>query len=189
MTKFLPVVLFLTSTVVCAEEKLLKQGVSWLKGSLPEGTTINFSKSRVKFNGCNHREYELKVSHPLSDKLSLEAEITHAKGQLDWGIHKQSVSLEQYSIIPRYSVNERISLGAGVVYQSAPEFKTSQGFDTELPRSQVLLINSRFNGMTGNQHFELEISSTRFSATSSNGSWLERGQADNKISLNFEASF
>lgn len=189
MTKFLPVVLFLTSSVVCAEEKLLKQGVGWLKGSLPESTSINFTKSRVKFNGCKHLEYELKVAHPVSENLSLEAKITHAKGQLDWGVHKQSVSLEQYSVIPRYSMNERISLGAGVVFQSAPEFKTSQGFDTDLPRSHVLLINSRFNGLTGNQHFELELSSTRYSATNSTGSWFERGQADNKISFNFEASF
>ena len=143
----------------------------------------------MKFNGCKHREYELQLSQPLTDNLTFEAQLTHAKGQLDWGTYKQSVSLEQYSFIPRYSMNERVSLGAGVVVQRSPEFKTSQGFDMDLPGSQMFLVNSRFKGLSNNHQVELEFSSTKYSATSSTGSWFERGQADNKITLSYEASF
>ena len=189
MVRSLSVLFIFVCSNVCAKDALLREGVNWLKGSLPEGTEVTFNKSRLKFDGCKHREYELAINQPFSENFSVEALVTHAKGQLVWGTYQQSVSVKKYSFIPRYQVSENVSLGAGMVYQSSPEFKTSQGFDINLPKSQMFLVSSRFQGLRNNHHIELEFSSTKYSATDTAGNWFERGAADNKFTVSYEASF
>ena len=111
MVRSLSVIFIFVCSNVCAKDALLREGVNWLKGSLPEGTEVTFNKSRLKFDGCKHREYELAINQPVSENFSVEALVTHAKGQLVWGTYQQSVSVKKYSFIPRYQVSETVSLG------------------------------------------------------------------------------
>lgn len=189
MKRLISLAFLMTSSSVCADSEWVNQSVEWLKDALPQNTTVSFNKSRIKFNGCKHREYELLVSQPVTENFTVEAQITQAKGQLDWGLYKQSVRLEQFSIVPRYRVSERVSLGAGMVIQSSPEFRTSHGFDTDLPEGEILLLNSRIYGIQQDHQIEFEISRTRYAATSESGTWFERGEADNKVTLSYEVIF
>ena len=188
--RILLLVLLTSAHAFChAEENFLKSSVNWLKSSLPQDTQVQFYKSKIKFNGCKHRDYELKISQPMSDDLTFEGGIAYAKGKLNWGIHNQKISLMRFSIMPRVQLNNHMSVGVGMVYQSAPEFRTSFGPNLTLPKSQMLVLNSRFQGIRENHHVEVELSNQRWDATDPTGNWFERGAADNKLSINYQANF
>lgn len=181
--------LLITGFQCNAEDNFWKNSANWVKQSLPQDTKISFNKSKIKFKGCKHKEYEIALNQPISEDLTLEGGITYAKGRLNWGINKQKISLIRYSLVPRYQLSNRVSIGAGVIYQSAPEFKASFGASFDLPKSQIFLVNTRFKGIRDDHQVEIELSSHSWEATSTTGSWLERGAADNQLSVSYSAFF
>lgn len=156
---------------------------------MPEATKVEFNKSRIKFNGCKHREYELALTQPLSKNLSLEGGLSYYKGQLAWGINNQKISLKRYSFLPRYRVSNSVSVSAGMVMQSAPEFKTSQGLELNLPKSRIYMISSRFQGVRDDHQVDVELSSHKWDSTGQFGSMFAQGMVDNKINVSYSAFF
>lgn len=189
MVKYLCLFMTLIGTTCQAQDNFVAQSVNWLKSSLPDTTKVEFNKSRIKFNGCKHREYELLLSQPFTDKFSFEGGLTYAKGQLSWGINNQRISLKRYSVMPRYKVSHRMSISAGMVIQSAPEFKSSQGVALELPKSRIYMITSRFKGVRDDHHIDLELSSHRWESTGEQGSLFNSGLVDNKLNVSYSAFF
>lgn len=189
MKRLLPTLMTLFCVSAGAQENVLKSGFNWLKSQVPQGTQLSFHKSRIKFNGCKHREYELRVDQPLSEQVSLEGGVTYAKGKLNWGIHQQKISLMRFSLVPRVTVSDDVSVGAGVVYQSAPEFRTNQGQGFDLPKSRIWLVNSRFAGLKDNHSVELELSQHRWDATNEIGGLFENGFTDNKLMLSYQVTY
>jgi hypothetical protein len=189
MKTILCTLLLLLGSQCHAEDNFWKTSLNWAKQSLPQDTKISFNKSKIKFRGCKHREYEIAINKPISDTLTLEGGITYAKGRLNWGINNQKISLIRYSFVPRLQLNNRVSLGAGVVYQSSPEFRSSFGSSFDLPESQMLLVNSRFKGLREDHQVEIELSSHKWDATNPAGNWFERGAADNKLTVSYAAFF
>ncbi|MDC0603232.1 hypothetical protein OAP14_09460 [Aliiglaciecola sp.] len=189
MFKYLCLFMTLIGSQCHAQENIVAQGVNWLKSSLPEATKVEFNKSRIKFNGCKHREYELALTQPLSKNLSLEGGLSYYKGQLAWGINNQKISLKRYSFLPRYRVSNLVSVSAGMVMQSAPEFKTSQGLELNLPKSRIYMISSRFQGVRDDHQVDVELSSHKWDSTGEFGSMFAQGMVDNKINVSYSAFF
>ncbi len=189
MKKIISGLLFLVAINCQADENFLKTSVNWVKQSLPENTKVVFNKSKIKFSGCKQREYDLSLYQPINSTLSLEGGVSYATGKLNWGIHTQKISLKRYSFVPRIKVNSRMSFGAGIVYQSAPEFRTSIGQNFDLPKSQILLLNSRFKGIRESHEVEFELSSQRWDATNQFGALFENGLTDNKLTVSYAAYF
>ena len=170
-------------------DSLLSSSFNWLKSSLPDSTKFQFNKSKIKFDGCKHREYKVSLNQPISDNISIESGISYAKGALNWGINSQKISLKRFSFLPRYKINNSISFSAGVIVQSAPEFKTSQGEQFQLPKSKKFLISSRIKGLRDAHEIDFELSSHRWEATGETNSWFDRGLADNKVNVSYAAYF
>ncbi|TRY31448.1 hypothetical protein [Aliiglaciecola sp. M165] len=189
MVKYLCLLMTLVGTTCQAQDNFVSQSVNWLKSSLPDTVNVEFNKSRIKFNGCKHREYELKLTQPFTENFSFEGGLTYAKGQLSWGINNQKISLKRYSVMPRYEVNHYVSVSAGMVLQSAPEFKSSQGVQFELPESRIYMITSRFKGVREDHHVDLEFSSHRWESTGELGSLFDNGFIDNKVNVSYSAYF
>ena len=172
-----------------ADETFLAASLNLLKQSLPDTTTVTFNKSRFKFNGCKHRQYELLVNQPVTENMWVEFEIEQAKGQLEWGTYSQSVQVNSISFTPRYGVTDNLSVGFGFEKQASPVFKTTQGFDIDLPKSQKYVLSTRFTHPDNRHQVELALSSTKWQATSVTGNWFDRGKADNKLMLEYTGSF
>lgn len=189
MVKYLCLFMTLIGTTCHAQDNFVKNSVNWLKSNLPEATKLEFNKSRIKFNGCKHREYELLLTQPFSENFSFEGGLTYAKGQLSWGINNQRISLKRYSLMPRYKVNHYMSLSAGMVLQSAPEFKSSQGVAFDLPKSRIYMVASRFKGVREDHHVDVELSSHRWDSTGELGSLFDNGFIDNKVNVSYSAYF
>lgn len=183
------VLVVLSIDCVADEKQFWNDSVDWVKSTLPEKTRLDFTKSRFKFNGCKHKEYALNLSQPIMDNFYIESGVSYAKGKLNWGIHQQEISLVRVSLVPRVDINEAISVGFGIVLQSAPEFRTNQGDEVDLPKSKSFLLNSRFNLASNKHYVEVQLSSDQWQQTATQGSWMERGQTDSKISLNYKAAF
>ncbi|GAA0853777.1 hypothetical protein [Aliiglaciecola litoralis] len=189
MFKYLCLSMALIGGACQAEENFVAQSVNWLKSGLPESVNVEFQKSRIKFNGCKHREYVLALTQPLSKNFSLEGGVTYAKGQLNWGINNQKISLKRYSFLPRYQISQTISVSAGMVLQSAPEFKTSQGFELNLPKSKIYMFSSRFEGVRDEHQVEIALSSHKWDATNEFGTLFANGLVDNKLNVSYSAFF
>lgn len=189
MFKYICLLVALISGSCNAKDNFLATSFDWLKSTLPDSTHLEFNKSKIKFDGCKHREYNLSLVQPVSENFSIESGVSYAKGKLSWGIHSQRISLRQYSFLPRFKFNNKISLSAGVIIQSAPEFKTSQGMEFELPKSKKFLISSRFKGLRDDHEIDIELSSHRWEATGETNSWFDRGLADNKLNISYAAYF
>jgi len=189
MFRCLCLFLTLVSGSCLANDNFVVQGVNWLTSSLPDSTSVEFNKSRIKFNGCKHREYELALIQPLTSKFAIEGGMTYAKGQLNWGINNQKISLKRFSFLPRYKVSENISVSAGMVLQSAPEFKTSQGFELNLPKSKIYTLSSRFMGSRDAHQLEIELSSHQWEPNGEAGSFFDNGLVDNKFNVSYSAFF
>lgn len=189
MKKLFSIALLLLTVNCQAEDNFFKSSINWIKQSLPDSTRVEFNKSKIKFTGCKQREYDLSLYQPINSALSLEGGISYATGKLNWGIHTQKISLKRYSFVPRLKVNNRVSFGAGVIYQPSPEFRTSIGEDFDLPKSQILLINGRFRGMRDTHEIEVELSSHRWDATKQFGVLFENGLTDNKLTVSYQAFF
>lgn len=189
MFKYLCLLMTLIGSHCQAEEYVVAKGVSWLKGVIPESTSIEFNKSRIKFDGCRHREYELSFVQPLNKSLALEGGVSYARGKLQWGINDQKISLKRYSFLPRFTINHKMSVSAGLILQSAPEFTTSQGLDINLPQSKIYMLSSRFKGIRNDHQVDIALSSHHWEATGEFGGMFDRGLIDNKVNVNYSAFF
>lgn len=189
MVRLICIVMMLVCINCQAQENYISAGIQWLKSSLPETTKVELIKSRIKFDGCKHREYELAFTQPINQSFSLEGGFSYAKGSLNWGVNNQQISVRRYSFLPRFKINNRMSVSAGVIYQSAPEFKTSQGVELQLPTSHIYKISSRLQGLRDHHQVEFELSSHAWDATAEFGSLFENGLTDNKINVSYSAFF
>ncbi|MFA3791761.1 hypothetical protein AB6T38_11635 [Aliiglaciecola sp. SL4] len=189
MFKCLCLFMLLFGSTCQAQEHIISKGVSWLNSIIPETTKIEFNKLRIKFDGCRHREYELSFVHPVNQRLSFEGGMSYANGRLEWGINNQKISLKRYALLPRYSLSREMSFSAGVILQSAPEFRTSQGLELALPKSKIFKISSRFKGVRDDHQLDIALSSHHWEATGEFGTLFNRDMIDNQVNVNYSAFF
>lgn len=182
-------IIFISSFSCLAENSLLTRSVKWVVDALPEDTMFDVASDGLKFSGCKHRDYQMRITQPINPQFSIETSLGYSKGQLQWGVFSQKVSVYELSLVPRYQVSERLSLGFGMVSQSDVKFKTTQGLEFDLPSSQEWLASSRIHGIEEGHYWELMVSSKKWQTNQSYGSWFERGLADNKLTLSYNGSF
>lgn len=189
MTKYLCLLLALCFGTCKAQDNYVSTSVNWLKSSLPETMKLDFNKSRIKFNGCKHREYELNLVQPVTEDFAIEGGVSYAKGQLNWGVNKQQISVKRVNLTPRYNLSELVSISAGVVLQSSPEFKTSQGVELILPKSKIFTLTTRILDVRKDNQVEVALSRHRWQPTGEFGSLFANGLVDNKIGISYSALF
>jgi len=189
MGKYLLILLLLLSVQCRAGQNILSSSLSWLKSALPEQTQLSFNKDKIKFEGCRHKEYELLLTQALTRNLFIESSLSYASGKLNWGVYQQKVSARQWSFVPRYQFSEKVNVGFGIKVQAAPEFKTSQGVDIDLPKNKTFLASTRVKGFAEKHYIEITISSRQWVATNINGTWFEKGASDNKLNISYQAYF
>lgn len=189
MLKYLLVILPLLSLHCRASEDFWSTGVSWLKQALPEHTELEFNKEKVTFKGCRQRDYQLQLTQYFKNDFFIETSLGYASGKLNWGAYNQKISVKEWSLVPRYQLSERVNFGFGIVMQTAPEFKTSQGVDLELPKNMTWVLSSRIQGLTKQHYMELSVTSQRWQSSNASGTWFEQGRADNKLNISYQAFF
>lgn len=189
MPKHLLILLCLLSFHCSANDNFWSQSVDWLKDSLPDSAQLQFNKASIKFKGCKQKDYQLQLTQNINSNLYLETSVGYAYGKLNWGAHSQKVSVKEWSIVPRYQLNEKIDVGFGMVAQSAPEFKTSHGAQIDLPKNSTWLVSTRFKSLSDKHYVEVAVSSQQWQASSETGNWFARGLADNKLNVSYRAVF
>lgn len=172
-----------------AENSFLQNSVNWLADSLPEETLLDFESDSMGFQGCKHREYQMRLTQALSQRFSIDSSVGYANGKLQWGVFSQKVSMYEWSVVPRFQFSERFSVGFGVITQSQVTLKSTQGLVLELPRNSEWLLSSRIHGTLPNHYWDLTLSSQKWQTTNTAGSWFERGVADQQIKLVYNGNF
>jgi hypothetical protein len=102
------------------------------------------------------------LNPPLTDNIVLEMGLGYAKGTYPWGVFNQKKFVKELMFIPRYPSHD-VSIGFGVIAQSQTEFKTSQGFEFNLPKNTGWLVNTRTDGFANNHYWEWSVSSQKWS--------------------------
>ena len=142
------------------------------------------TKSAIKFNGCKKKEYLASLNQPINKNIMLEMGLGYAEDAHSWGAFNQKVSVKKFSFIPRYQFSHDVSIGFGVIAQSQTEFKTSQGFEFNLPENTEWLVNIR-----NNHYWQWAASRQKWSASHALGGLFEDGAASNNISLSYNGYF
>ncbi|MFT4937145.1 MAG: hypothetical protein ACI88A_000159 [Paraglaciecola sp.] len=189
MVKYLIILLSLLSLHCSANDNFWSLSVEWLKGSLPDNSQLEFNKASIKFKGCRQKDYQLLLTQNINSHLYLETSVGYAYGKLSWGAHSQKVSVKEWSLVPRYQLSEKLDVGLGMIVQSAPEFKTSQDTQLDLPKNSTWILSTRFKSLSDQHYFEVAVSSQQWEASSATGNWFARGLADNKLNVSYRAIF
>jgi hypothetical protein len=181
---------FVLASFSCfAENSLVRSSVQWIADVLPDDTSFDLASAGLGFKGCKQRDYQMRISQPLTASFSMDTSLGYSKGKLQWGVFSQKVSVYEVSIVPRYQVSERLSFGLGVIAQSEVKFTTSQGLAFDLPRNTEWLASSRIQGSAAGHYWEVMLSSQKWQTSQNAGSWFERGTANNKLTLLYNGSF
>ncbi len=189
MKCFLLVLSVVFSSQCLAGSERLEYAKSWLNTWLPETMEFNLASSGVKFYGCKQKEYQLNLIQPLSENLTVESAISYAKGRLSWGVFSQKISLHEFSFVPRYQLSHQLSLGFGVINQTAIEFTSTVGSEYDLSSNTEWLISARTAGFAQRHTLELTLSQQRWQATQASGNWYQTGAANSKINLSYTGYF
>lgn len=173
-----------------AESALLKSSIEWIVDALPEKTSFAYEAEGLRFRGCKHREYEVRISQPLSEHFDLDSSIGYLKSKLQWGVFTQKVSMYELAVVPRYHLSERVSVGLGFVAQSQVTFKTTQGQVYDLPRNTEWLASARIQGLAVQHYWEVKVSSQKWQSNKlASESWIDQGLANNNISFLYSGAF
>ncbi|MEP1448082.1 MAG: hypothetical protein ABJK37_18410 [Paraglaciecola sp.] len=189
MKSVLVAALLLLSSHCYASSDVLATTLTWLKTWSPKNIEFKTAKSAIKFNGCRQKEYLAAFNQPLTESLTLEMAVGYAKGKHSWGVFSQKVSVKEFTFVPRYHVNERVSIGFGVIAQSQTEFKTSQGIELNLPKNTEWLFSTRTNGFANNHYLEWSISSQKWQASNDFGGLFENRTTNHKVVLSYNGYF
>jgi hypothetical protein len=179
----------MVSSHCSASSDALATTLGWLQTWVPQNVEFKMLKSAIKFNGCKQKEYVAAYNQPFTDNVLLEMSLGYAKGTHSWGVFNQKISVKEFSFIPRYQYSHDISIGFGMITQSQTEFKTSQGFEFNLPKNTEWLVNTRTDGFADNHYWEWTASSQKWSASTDLGGLFENGATDNKIGLSYNGYF
>ena len=181
---------FVLASFSCfAENSLVRSSVQWIADVLPEDTSFDLASAGLGFKGCKQRDYQMRISQPLTASFSMDTSLGYSKGKLQWGVFSQKVSVYEVSLVPRYQVSERLSFGLGVIAQSQVKFTTTQGLAFDLPSNTEWLASSRIQGSAAGHYWEVMLSSQKWQTSQNAGSWFERGTANNKLTLLYNGSF
>lgn len=179
----------LISTQCSANTDAIAATVTWLQSWAPQTIQLTVQESVINFSGCKQKEYLAAFTQPLSKNVVLEMGLGYAKGVHSWGSYNQKVSLKKFTFIPRYQVSQDISIGFGVKAQSQTEFKTSQGFEFNLPKNTEWLVNTRTYGFATKHYWEWTASSQKWSRSNDLNGIFESGATNNMIGLSYNGYF
>jgi hypothetical protein len=189
MKAVLSAICLLVSNHCSASLDTLATTLSWLQTWAPQNVEFKMVKSAIKFSGCKQKEYLAALNQPLTKNIVLEMGLGYDKGAHSWGVFNQKISVKEFFFIPRYQFSHDVSIGFGVIAQSQTEFKTSQGFEFNLPRNFEWLVNTRTDGFANNHYWEWTVSSQQWSASNDLGGLFENGATNNKIGLSYNGYF
>ena len=179
----------MVSSHCSASSDPLATSLSWLQTLAPQNIEFKIVKSAIKSSGCKQKVYLAALNQPLTENVVLEMGLGYAKGTHSWGVFNQKISVKEFSFIPRYQFNHVISIGLGVIAQSQTEFKTSQGFEFNLPKNTEWLVNMRTEGFASNNYWEWSVSSQKWSAANDLRDLFENGATNNKVGLSYRGYF
>lgn len=189
MKYILMLICILLASDAVAGSNRLDFAKSWLSSWAPESFELTVASSELKFKGCKQKEYQLNLHHPITKNMLIESTIAYAKGKLSWGVFSQKTSFQEFSIISRYKLVHDLSVGFGVVAQSAVDFKSAIGVQIDLPQNTEWLLSARTEGPVGTSSWELSLSRQKWQASSQTGTWYETGSANSKINLMYVGYF
>ena len=179
----------LVSSYCSASLDSLATTLSWLQTWAPQNIEFKIVKSAIKFSGCKQKEYLAAWYQPITEDMVLEIGLGYAKGAHSWGVFNQKVSVKEFSFIPRYQFSHDVDIGFGVIAQSQTEFKTSQGFEFNLPKNTEWLLNTRIDGFAHNHYWEWTASSQKWHPSNDLGGLFANGAINNKIGLSYNGFF
>ena len=172
-----------------AANKLFSSSLEWAKASLPQELALEYDAEGLSFSGCKQREYQLRLTQPLTSRVSLDTTVGFAKGKLDWGVFSQKVSVYEFAVIPRYQLTDDLTLGMGVIAQSEVRFKAAHGKILDLPRSTEWLAVARISGLAEQHYWEIKFSSQKYAASNVSDNWFDQGIPNHKLNLEYVGYF
>ena len=121
---------------------------AWLKEHLDVSKqfAVSLTRNKIKFNGCQQKDYRLSMSARLSDNISVETLVRYGKGVLEFGAFNQRVTSHSYELISWWQ-NEDFRYGIGSGERPAHDLDLPVSGSLALPDSRTLSVYLETEGL------------------------------------------
>lgn len=126
---------------------LSEKSEAWLKKHLDVSKqfAISLTRNKIKFSGCQQKDYRLSMSAHLSDNMSVETLVLYGRGQLDFGVFNQRVTSRSYELISWWN-NEDFRYGIATGLRPAHDLDLPMSGSLALPDSRTLSVYLETDG-------------------------------------------
>ncbi len=79
----------------------VERAEKWLNQYAERGDVFSLSltKNKIKFEGCKQKQYQLALSHKVTNELNIDAVVYYNKGLLDFGVLTQRVRSHEFEVV------------------------------------------------------------------------------------------
>ena len=176
-----------SSAAICGE--LGDNAAQWFSDTFNAENTfsVDFTKQRIHFKGCNQKEYKLAMSKQFSPLFALEASMHYDKGELSFGALSQKVTSQAYELTSWWTMDE---LRFGISHKVRTSLRMSSPMTEKLslPTSQSVGVHIEFPGIKEAHSMSVSLARENWqSSTTNNQTWQEI--EDNQINLQYAITF
>ena len=190
---------FIASLAICASLSTFQvhagslfseKAEAWLKKNLEVSKqfAVSLTKNKIKFNGCQQKDYKLSMSLQLSDNTSVETLALYGRGVLEFGVFNQRVTSRSYEVISWWH-NEDFRYGIATGLRPAHDLDLPMSGSLALPDSRTLSVYLETDGFKEDHVLSFAMRRETWLGNTSDLALNWDKSYDNQLQLGYRISF
>lgn len=183
--------LIVASSLHCkASEEWMESSIDWAKSIIPDQLTVSVNKTRTRFKGYRQQRVELLAVQKLKHNVTLETELLMHRARSE-GVDGHRELDFSATVMPRYKVNQFLSLGVGVKYEAAPLLQLPGNERQSMGAAHAFVMSGKIKGLHDNQWLQIDLANYKRDSFNVAGNFAANvdGFSENTLSLRYQGEF
>jgi hypothetical protein len=183
--------LLIASSFQChAIDEWVESSLDWAKSIVPEKLTVSVNKTRTRFKGYRQQQVDVFAEQKIIDNVTLETELRLNRARSE-GINGQRELDFSATLMPRYTINQALSVGVGVKYEAAPMLRLPGAQRQRLGAARSFVVSSKIRGFSDNQWLQVDLANYKRDSFEVAGNFASTvdGFSENTVSLRYQGKF
>jgi hypothetical protein len=183
--------LLITNSLQCqASEEWVDSSVDWAKSIIPDQLTVSVNKTKTRFKGYKQQRIELLAVQKIKSNITLETELRMHRARSE-GIQGHRELDFSATVMPRYQVNQFVSVGVGVKYEAAPVLQLPGNERQSLGAGHAFVMSGKIRGLNEKQWLQIDLANYKRDSFNVAGNFASNvdGFSENTLSLRYQGQF